>query len=168
MNLQWYVLHSKPHKEMTLWREVTARGFECFYPQLHVSPVNSHSCRIRPYFPGYLFLQTDIEQTGDSAFRWMPFSSGLLSFDGMPATVPHNLIMAIRRHVDEINAEHREQRSRLRRGDVVIIQNGPFQGYEAIFDTRLQDTDRVRVLLKLLQARQVSLEIPVAQIQKKR
>ena len=40
MTLQWYVLRSKPNKEMILWREVTARGFDCFYPQLHVGQVN--------------------------------------------------------------------------------------------------------------------------------
>lgn len=168
MGLQWYVLRSKPNKEMPLWRELTARGLECFYPQLRVQPVNPRSRKVRSYFPGYLFLYTDIEQVGPSTFQWMPFSSGLVAFDGLPAMVPENLIQAIRRHVDEINAAGGEQFVSLKSGDPVTIQGGPFDGYEAIFDTRLAGTERVRVLLKLLRTRQVNLELPAAQIQRLR
>jgi len=168
MNFQWYVLRSKPNKELTLWRELTARGFECFYPQLRVRPVNPRSRKIRSYFPGYLFLCTDIEQVGTSAFQWMPFSSGFVSFDGAPAMVPDNLIQAVRRHVDEINAAGGEQMVGLKRGDAVVIQGGPFDGYEAIFDARLAGTERVRVLLRLLRVRQMNVELPAAQIQRLR
>lgn len=101
MSLQWHVLRSQPHKETILWREVTARGLECFYPQLRVRPVNPRSRTVRPYFPGYMFLHIDIEQVGAGTFQWMPFSSGLLAFDGSPATVPENLVHAIRQHERE-------------------------------------------------------------------
>ena len=33
----------------------------------------------------------------------------------------------------------------LAKGDPIIIENGPFVGYEAIFDLRLPDSDRVQV-----------------------
>jgi len=168
MNLHWHVLRSKPNKEMTLWRELTARGFECFYPQLHVRPVNPRSRKIRSYFPGYLFLHTDIEVVGASTFHWMPFSSGFVSFGGVPAAVPDSLIQAIRRHVDEINAAGGEQVAGLQRGDLVVIEGGPFDGYEALFDARLAGTERVRVLLRFLKSRQVNVELPAAQIQRVR
>ena len=169
MGLQWYVLRSQPNKELTLWRELLARGFECFFPHLRVRPVNPRSRTIRPYFPGYLFLYTSIEEVAASTFRWMPFSSGLVCFDGEPATVPLNLIQAIRRHVEEINAawSARCQSAGMKHGDVVIIDAGPFRGYEAIFDTRVSGSERVRVLLKLLDVREVNLELPASQIQRK-
>ncbi len=166
MGSQWFVLRSKPNKELALWREASARGLECFYPQLRVQPVNPRSRKIRPYFPGYLFLHTDVDQVGRSTFQWIPFSSGLVSFDGSPAMVPENLIQAIRRHVEEINAAGGEQFVDLKRGETVVIQGGPFDGYEAIFDTRLAGTERVRVLLKLLKVRQMNIELPAAQIQR--
>ena len=168
MGLQWFVLRSKPNKEMALWRELSARGLESYYPQLHVRPVNPRSRKIRSYFPGYLFLHTDIEQAGTSTFQWIPFSSGLVSFDGLPATVPDSLIQAIRRHVDEINAAGGEQLAGLKKGETVVIRGGPFDGYEAIFDTRLAGTERVRVLLKLLRVRQMNVELPATQIQRQR
>ena len=166
--LPWHVLCSKPNKEMVLWRELTARGLDCFYPRLHVKPVDPRSRKVRPYFPGYLFLRADIEQVGLSAFQWMPFSSGMLVFDGIAATVPAHLIEAIRRHVDQINAAGGQALAGLRQGDIVTIQGGPFDGYEAIFDGRLAGTERVRVLLKLLQRRAMRLEVPAALIRHKR
>jgi len=167
MDAQWFVLRSKPNKEMTLWQELTARGWECFYPHLQVRPVNPRSRKTRSYFPGYLFLHTDIEQVGSSTFQWMPFSSGFVSFDGVPATVPDNLIQGIHRHVDEINAAGGKQATGLERGEVVVIQEGPFEGYEAIFDTRLAGTERVRVLLNLLRVRKMNVELPAHQIRRK-
>ena len=168
MGLQWFVLRSKPNKELALWRELEARGLECFYPQLRVQPVNPRSRKVRSYFPGYLFLHADIEQVGTSTLQWIPFSSGLVSFDGLPAMVPESLVQAIRRHVDQINAAGGEQFVDLKQGETVVIQGGPFDGYEAIFDARLAGTERVRVLLKLLRARQMNVELPAAQIQRLR
>jgi transcriptional antiterminator RfaH len=168
MNLQWYVLRSKPNKEMILWRELNVHGFESFYPQLRVKPVNPRSRKIRPYFPGYLFVHTDIEQVGASTFQWMPFSGGLVAFGDVMPTVPENLIQAIRRHVEEINAAGGEQLAGLKQGDVVMIQGGPFDGYEGIFDACLPGKERVRVLLKLLQVRQMGVELPTTQIQRLR
>lgn len=166
--MHWYTLRSKPNKETTLWRELKARGMECFYPCLHVKPVNPRCRTIRPYFPGYLFLYVDLEQVGFSTLQWMPFSLGLVSFDDQPAPVPDGLIGAIRRRVEAIQAAGGEQLEGLERGDVVIVQGGPFDGYEAIFDARLPGSERVRVLLKLLQVRQLPLDLPSAQIQRKR
>jgi transcriptional antiterminator RfaH len=166
--MHWYALRSKPNKEFSLWRELSARGAECFYPHLHVRPVNPRSRKIRPYFPGYLFLQVDLKETGPSAFQWMPFSSGFVSFDGVPAAVPHNLIQAIRRHVEEINAANDRELPDLRHGEQVVIDGGLFSGYEALFDAHLPGRDRVRVLLKLLEARQVNIELPAAQIQRQK
>ena len=168
MTVHWYVLRSKPNKEMSLWRELTARGYECFYPHLHVRPANPRSRKVRAYFPGYLFVQTDMEQVGTSTFQWMPFSSGFIAFDSVPATIPDNLVEAIRRHVDEINAAGGKELLGLKPGEVVKIQGGPFDGYEAIFDVHLPGSERVRVLLNLLQARQLNVELPAAQIQRAR
>ena len=167
MSKHWYVLRSKPNKEMALWREASARGVECYYPFLHVQPVNPRSRKIRAYFPGYLFVQAELEQVSAFSFQWMPFSSGLVAFDEIPATVPDTLVQAIRRHVETLNAAGGEHLSGLKPGDAVIIQGGLFDGYEAILDARLAGSERVRVLLKLLQARQVNLDLPAAHIRKK-
>ncbi len=67
----------------------------------------------------------------------MPHTFGLVSFGGEPAIVPENLIHAIRKRLDEINAAGGEVFDKLKAGDTVLISSGPFQGYEAIFDARI-------------------------------
>ena len=167
MTAQWYALHSKPLKEAFLWQQLRLHEIESYYPCLRVQPVNPRARRVRPYFPGYVFGCMDLEHVSLSTLQWLPGSVGIVSFGGMPAPVPEHLISAIRRRVDEINAAGGELFAGLKPGDTVTIQAGPFQGYEAIFDARVSGDERVRVLLKLLNHRQLSLEIPGAQIQRK-
>lgn len=167
MAYHWYALRSKPRKEDIVYRQVRAQGFESFYPRLRVNPVNPRSRKVRAYFPGYLFIYADLEEVGLSVFQWMPHSIGLVSFGGEPANVPDNLIYAIRKRVEEIAAAGGEIFDGLKSGDVVRISDGPFKGYEAIFDARLPGTERVRVLLELLgNQRRVPIELSAGQIQK--
>ncbi|GAB4399307.1 MAG: transcription/translation regulatory transformer protein RfaH [Anaerolineales bacterium] len=166
MPLNWYALRSKPRKEDVLWRHVRECGFETFYPRLRVNPVNPRASKVRPYFPGYLFIQADLEEVGVSTFQWMPYSSGLVSFGGEPAAVPENLLKAIEARVAQIANAGGEFYDGLQSGDTVLIQAGPFAGYQAIFDTRISGTERVRVLLEFLSDRQVPVELAVHQVQR--
>jgi transcription antitermination factor NusG len=166
---EWYALRSKARKEDVVWRQAREQGFEVFYPRLRVQPVNPRSRKVRPYFPGYLFVKADLQTVGQSVFQWMPHSVGLVSFGGEPAPVPENLIHAIRQRVEEISAAGGETFDGLHKGDIITIDYGPFQGYEAIFDARLPGTERVRVLLNLLtNQRQVAVDMKAAYIQKKK
>ncbi len=164
--MRWYVLRSKPNKEEALWNELCARGFDGYYPFLRVKPVNPRSKKNRPYFPGYLFVRTQLADVGESVFNWLPYSSGLVSFDGQPAEVPEGLVERIRRRVDQVNAAGGEQLFEIEKGETVMIQGGPFAGYKAIFDARLAGAERVRVLLKLLQVQQMKLDLPTGMIQR--
>ena len=171
--MHWYTMRSKPNKEIALFHELSARQMEVFYPQLRVHPANPRSRTVRPYFPGYLFVNVDLEQIGFSELHWCPFSLGLLTFDGEPPPVPEVLIHGIKKCVDEVNAAGGEfARTRslsddgLRQGQEILILDGPFAGHEAIFDARLQGSERVRVLLKLLNRRQLPLVLPTGQVQR--
>jgi transcriptional antiterminator RfaH len=169
MPVHWYALRSKPRKEEVVWRQMRMQGFEVFYPRLRVQPVNPRSRKWRPYFPGYMFVQVDIAQVGLSVFQWMPHTLGLVCFGDEPAIVPDNLVQAIKKRVDEIAEAGGEVLAGVSRGDKVIISDGPFAGYEAIFDTRIPGSERVRVLLQLLSnQRQVPLELKAGQIQQKK
>jgi transcriptional antiterminator RfaH len=74
------------------------------------------------------------------------------------------LIGALQKQVDLLNASSRSLLDELRPGDPVLVQSGPFAGYEAIFDGHVSGRDRVRVLLGFLQKRQVPLELRDQQI----
>ena len=164
MTLLWFALKSHPYKEDLLKHQAETHGFEVFYPRIRVQPVNPRSRRIHPYFPGYLFVHIDLEESGTSIFQWMPYASGLVSFGGEPSAVPDALIVAIRKRVGEIAEAGGELFDHLKAGDPVLIQGGPFEGYEAVFDTRISSSERVRVLLKILNNQSVRVELPAGQI----
>jgi transcriptional antiterminator RfaH len=168
MTVHWYVLRSKPNKEDFLWRQLQADKIETFYPRVRVQVVNPRARKIRLYFPGYLFIKVDLETAGFSTFNWMPGSSGLVTFGGSPPEVPDGLVAVIRKRLDEINTAGGEILNGLKAGDAVIIEEGPFAGYEAIFDARISGNERVRVLLKLLSKQQVPLDLPTGLIRKKK
>lgn len=168
MSFHWYALHCKPRKEQLVWEQLLARQFETLYPRTQVQPVNPRARKVRPYFPGYVFVNADLQKVGFSALQWLPHARGLVSFGGEPATVPETLISAIRRRVDEANACGGDEAAfGLQPGDRVRLQSGPFEGYQAIFDTRLQGAERVRVLLTLLEnQRQIPLDVDVTQLKR--
>ncbi len=169
MNGNWYAVRSKPRKEDIIWRQLVSHGFEVFYPRIRVQPVNPRARRLKPYFPGYLFVFSDLEEVGVSLFQWMPHTLGLVSFGGEPAAVPDNLIHSIRKRVEEINLAGGETFAGLKSGDMVWISDGPFRGYEAIFDARLPGSERVRVLLEFLgSSRKVALTLNSGQISHKK
>jgi transcription antitermination factor NusG len=172
MSLEWYALRSKPNMEAALSREASARGFDVYFPQSRVHPVNPRARRIKPYFPGYMFVQTDLRAVGPSAFAWMPYSRGLVSFGSEPAPVPDRLIHAIRQRVEEFNraggegfTDREKHANGFKAGDRVIVKDGLFAGYQAIFDAHLAGVDRVRVLLELLRARPIKVDLSAEQIQ---
>ncbi len=168
MPLNWYAIHSHPNKEELLWEQILSHGFETFYPRVRVHPVNPRARKIKPYFPGYLFVRADLGSTGISLFHWMPYATGLVSFGGEPSIVPDHLISTIQQRIGEIAEAGGVLFDQLQPGDAVTIHSGPFAGYEAIFDVRLAGSERVRVLLKMLSENTVPLELDAGLIEKKR
>jgi transcription antitermination factor NusG len=162
----WYALHSHPNKESYLYAELTSRGIQAYYPCLHVKPVNPRSHTIRPYFPGYLFVYIDNARIWESEFKWMPHAYGLVCFGDTPASVPEALINRIRQQLDQ--AASQKNNCNFQKGENVQLRGEIFNGCEAIFDTSIEGTERVRVLLKILNNNQIPLELNLNQIEEKK
>ncbi|HZV44651.1 MAG TPA: transcription termination/antitermination NusG family protein [Saprospiraceae bacterium] len=160
----WYVIRSKPNKEEFLAGQLSAYGIKVFYPRIRVKTVNPRARKLRAYFPSYLFIDVDLETISLSTLHWMPGAVNLVSFDGQPASVPETLISAVERQVELINTSQKNMLLDLKPGDVVSIQDGPFAGYEAIFDGQVSGRERVRVLLSFLQNRKIPVELRGSQV----
>jgi transcriptional antiterminator RfaH len=164
MTPRWYVVRSKPRKEEFLAEQLQIRRIELYNPRIRVQAVNPRARKSKSYFPGYVFVNLDLEKTGKFSMQFIPGAASLVSFGGEAAEVPDGLLHAIQHRVDEINAAGGELFEVLKMGEPVMIHSGLFAGYEAIFDARLPGTERVRVLLKLLKNRQMPVDLPAGQV----
>jgi transcriptional antiterminator RfaH len=164
MTKLWHVLRSKPNKECFLAGQLESRNVEFYYPQLIVHPVNPRCRKIRPYFPGYLFIHTDLSVNRTILFGRIPGAEGLVFVGGEAGYIPENIVYAIHARVDEINDNGGELLEILKKGDRVKIHSGPFEGYEALFDSKIDGVERVRLLLSMLQGRKLLVEMPAGNI----
>ncbi len=146
----WYVLRTKPKKERFVCQQLLARGASFYFPAVRVKPVNPRASKVRPYFPGYLFVRADLDIEGQNAFSWLPGAVGLVQFGGEAAVVPDNLVRELQERITQLAAAEQARQDGLQPGDRVRIVSGPFAGYEAIFDLRLAGKERVQVLLAFL------------------
>lgn len=164
-SLIWYVLHCHSRFEEAVTKYVTSLGIESYFPFIIVNPVNPRARKIQSFFPGYIFVHTDLGLVGESVFNNIPFSIGLVNFGGEPAVLDENIVNTTRRHLEEINIGRNEVRHDLKPGQKLTIESGMFSGYEASFLTYLSGNQRVRVLMRLLaQDRCISLDLPVGQV----
>jgi transcriptional antiterminator RfaH len=161
---KWYVAHSKPRSEELLWKQFLLRKLEAYYPCIKVQPANPRCRTVQPYFPGYLFVHVDLGVVGISTIEWIPGGAGLVSFGDEPAAVSENLIDSIKQRLENLAVVSAKRVVPFQKGDKVTVHEGIFNGYEGIFDVQLSGMERVRILLSLLDCRQVSIELSACSI----
>jgi len=161
--LHWYVMHSKPQKELFLFKQLCLSQIESYLPVLKKNNQFTLPSE-RAFFPGYLFVRVDIALSGISQLLWTPGSKGIVCFGGEPASVSDSFIEGLMRKMDSINTEPKSRLLRYRNGDAVIIANGPFEGFQAIFNQYLPAQDRVRLLLKTIAENSIHIDVPAGQL----
>ena len=160
----WHILHSKSNKEEIVLQQLNLRDITAYYPCVKVEPVNPRSRKIKPYFPGYLFVHANLDLMGTTILKWIPGTVGLVSFGNDFATIADDHLQTIRNHIDLINRAQATTNQEFMPGSQVQIQSGPFAGYQAIFDSYAPGHERVHVLLKMLKDRHIKLDLTRAAV----
>ncbi|HXH82890.1 MAG TPA: transcription termination/antitermination NusG family protein [Candidatus Tectomicrobia bacterium] len=152
----WYVLHAKPHREVVAERHLRRKGIEVFYPQLDL-PAYAGRRRAIPLFPSYLFVQLDLMGQGHEVM-WTPGVRCLVGAGGHPTPLDADVVAFLKRNA---GADGRlPARSNLQVGDEVEIVRGPFAGLVGIIQNPPDARGRIRVLMRLLNRRPVTVHVP--------
>ncbi len=145
---KWYALHTHPLQEERAAGNLSAWGVETFAPRFKERRSNPFTGRAvyftRSLFPRYLFARFEAGRM----LRKVWFTRGVcqvVGFGDGPTPVEDEIIELIKSRVDkdglvQINEE-------LKRGDKVVIRDGPLANLEGIFESGLEDGDRVLMLL---------------------
>ena len=146
----WYLIYSKPRQEQLAQENLERQGYGTYLPVTSVRrrKTGKTVSEVGPMFPRYLFIHLS-EQTDD----WGPIRStfgvsNLVRFGQIPLRVPDSLIAAIKVREDECGLCILPERDYIK-GDNVRIAEGPFEGYEAIFQSR-NAKDRVSLLIRVI------------------
>ncbi len=160
--MRWYAVHTKPHQERQAEVSLLKSGVEFFSPRIQQRKLirRVRKVVIRPLFPGYLFARFSLTDQ----FRVVNYARGvrnIVTFGARPAEVDDQLVEALKERVRGGFASVRSHDFSF--GQVVHIDEGPLQGFEAIFERELTDQQRVVLLLRTL-AYQARVVIPLEQV----
>jgi transcription antitermination factor NusG len=160
----YHVVWTHSRCEQLVCDQLAAKGFHPFLPRIDVwsRARNRRLVVSTPLFPGYLFLQDDLDKAAHVEARKCRGLACILG-DGWdrPATVPAEEIEAIRRLVDSgVPALHHPY---LREGRRVRILSGPLAELEGIL-VKLRPEKGVVVLSVNLLQRSVAVEVDGTQV----
>ncbi len=160
---QWYVVRSKPRQEQVALENLQRQDYQCFYPRLRTMKRvrGKRQPSIEALFPGYLFIQVDLDTTNTAPIRSTRGVTGLVMFGKDIRPISDEIIAAIKQRTDDLDIIDDEQAD-FEPGQQVRIESGAMQGMEAIFQEK-SGQDRAILLLNLLGAER-TVVVPISDL----
>ena len=149
--LNWYVIHTQPQQEERASMNLRSWGIETLTPKVRVNKYNQFTSKLsrvpKHMFPSYIFGRFRFNKE----YHRVRFTRGVhsvVTFVGTPALVEDEIIDLIRSRIGPDGfVRTLEELENLEAGDQVIIKDGRFKGFCGVFDRKIQDSERVRILL---------------------
>ncbi len=152
---QWFVIQTKPASEIRVEKNLLNQGIETFLPLYETF----QSCggrlvqKIRPLFPNYLFARLDLDLHYYKV-KWTRGVNKILGNEAEPLPVSDSIVETIKSRCKGGNLVRLEEE--WKEGDPVQIASGPFKDLTGIFQKKMSEKGRVRILLNL-----IGVDVPV-------
>jgi transcriptional antiterminator RfaH len=165
----WYLVRTKTGKERWVCDQLATRGAgaEVFLPLLKSKSPRwgRMATSVGPLFPGYLFAKFDL-QLEYFDIRYMSGVRGIVSAGTDPLAVPAAIVNEIRRR--GVNDVIEIPDKPFGKGERVLVVDGPFRGFEAIFQGYLSGPERVAILLSAVESGGLRVVLPASALAKDR
>lgn len=146
---KWYVLHTKSRFENVVTEGLAKKSLEVFLPRIQVQSRRKDRRRVIrvPLFPGYVFVKTNLNPYEHLEIVKTVGAVRLIGNKIGPVPVPEDTVSSLQIMVtgDQPIATG----SRLKKGDRVMVVQGPFTGVTGIF-IRYKSQGRVVVNIEAL------------------
>jgi transcriptional antiterminator RfaH len=155
MSTRWYVIQTRPCNEYRAENNLTNQGIETFLPLLETFQYFHEKMvqKIKPLFPNYLFANLDID-VHYCRVKWTRGVNKILGVGNEPIPISGKVIQTIKAQRGENNFVKLDDG--LEKGNIVQFTSGPFKDLMGVFDKKMSDGNRVRVLLSL-----IGVDVPV-------
>ncbi len=154
-SLHWFVIHTKPRDEHRVETHLINQEIETFLPLFETH----HYCngkmvrRIKPLFQNYLFAKLDLGRHYYKV-KWTRGVSKILGTGDGPVPISEKVIQTIKMQMGEDNLV--KLKEEWKEGDLVQITSGPFKELRGVFQKKVSDKGRVKILLNL-----IGVDVPV-------
>jgi len=151
----WYVIQTKPGNEHRVEMNLFHQEIEVFLPLLETFQYSHAKVlqKIKPLFSNYLFAKLDIDAHYYKV-KWTRGVNKILGSGVEPVPMSEKVIQTIRERTGKGNLVKMEEE--WREGDPVWINSGPFKELIGVFQKKMSDSGRVRILLNL-----IGVDVPV-------
>ena len=146
---QWYAVRTKLNEEDRADNNLKAWQVETFTPkvkELRTSDFGGGRYVTKPLFSRYIFARFDVE-TQLHNINYTRGVQSVVSFGGSPISIDDKVIDRIKEQVDDDGFIRIDE---FKAGDPVRINSGPLQSIEGVFERKLKDKDRVKILLNTM------------------
>jgi transcriptional antiterminator RfaH len=161
----WYLVRTKPGKERWVRDQLGSRLTEVFLPMLRARMPRWGRLAMStvPLFPCYVFARLDL-QNDYFIVKYLAGVNGLVSAGNDPIVVTEAIVTEVRaRGIDDV-VEIREDP--FDSGQAVRVVEGPFRGFEAIFERYLSGAERVAILLSTIEQTGPRVVLPATALAK--
>jgi len=145
--IAWYAIHTRPNQETRASENLRAWLVETFSPKIKIRRSN-HLKRaahvISHLYPSYIFARFEAA----SLLHKIQFTRGVnrvVSFGTVPTPVDDRIIEIIKAQTNHDGFVHIGEK--LKYGDKVIVEDGPFRDFTGTFESEMNESERVRILL---------------------
>jgi transcriptional antiterminator RfaH len=155
INPQWYVIQTKPANEHRVEAHLSNQAIAVFLPMLETFRYLNGKmiAKIKPMFPSYLFARLDIDATYYKV-KWTRGVNKILGAGSGPVPVSEKVIQTLHERMGANNVVRLDDG--LEEGSMVQLTSGPFKDLIGVFDKKMSDAGRVRILLRL-----IGVDVPV-------
>jgi transcriptional antiterminator RfaH len=147
----WYLVRTKTGKERWVRDQLASVVPEVFLPMLKAKAPRwgRMAVSIAPLFPCYVFAKFDLQRQYFDV-KYMAGVRAIVSAGNDPLAVPSAIVSDIRsRGIDDVIEIVDKP---FGTGERVVVVDGPFRGFEAIFQRYLSGAERVAILLSAVES----------------